>query len=708
VSCPDEYALQAIANTGSGQAIEIILNHDIKLLGAMGNKLAIPSLLPLAQKPYDMETRKDASIALLKLDTEKGTQALIDFLQDYEKDMFSIVDFFEFFPLDWINLVNVDKYLDHFLLLLRSENAFARINTARLLAYLKRKEAIPCLIEHLDKDYKPGFFRQLDDQYEVLIQLAGFKTQEAIPGLTKIIRDAVPSKFWREASSSAWMNRKHTKENRRSYILEDLNEFSPHAEKYSDAGINAAIALASMRCREAISELHLLTKDEDIDVQIRAIWGLSTIEHPESIEILSQCLNDADLKIVYLAATSLIFTNHEIATSILKNNIWRNIEKSDFDRASSMISSLSHLKVDKALPILGSLLRLENPEIKLRTAQVLASLESPEVIPLLEPLLKDGSQFTRKYVALGLGRLGCNIALPEIVEMLYEKDNILIGITDQAKVYSFEIEKILLSLVKIILHDCKSSSKDSKILSRHLLRGMKFYLMERVPEFVKQIRKRRKAFKKEAIDVLTGFTTCISNGQQRKLFEKVKFCILSYLPSCKENLFARYPDLTFKHKIIPKLEEFARHDIEFLKQIISILSKIKTDTAKRMLKKLIEKEKKPNGSRARRMLIAETLGEFNNQKLSESLTYVLLEDLKKNIRRSSSVSIQRSHRERLIKSEIYIGDSIADCLGKIGRPSVIPELYRFQSKQNREVLLGTIENIRWLLSEARLHLLLTF
>ncbi|ASC72026.1 tetratricopeptide repeat protein [Halomicronema hongdechloris C2206] len=456
--------IRALANTSSEEAIKILAKYSTISLGKLGSSLAIPHLLKLSQRKHEIHTRREAATALLMLNAEIGVPSLIDFLEDYDKDIFDGLDDLD---LIWgtnasisnlIRPLDIENHVSKFLNLLKSQNFSARFNAAQILAIFDKQEAIPVLSEFITNADPDSYgWNYAKKRRSILFELASLGCKEIIPELFRDVKESIHSDSNLEESEFGFTKVSLDSSKEIFYSLEKLK---------SDPGLKSAIVLVHyLRSEKTISGLIHLSKHEDAIVRIRAVLALGYLDSGESISALSQALNDSQDEVVKAAANSLARLGTNNAVQELKKSIESGLRITDKHRACLVISSLSKLDPVHAIPILKTIFldALERQEIKVQACvtYTLDKFNSEGAIPLLQRAIKSQYPDVRKFAAFGLGNLGCEEAFSELLITLKERDwslremaaNALVKLTSQVK-----NDKIIPALVKAVKDSRKNKN----------------------------------------------------------------------------------------------------------------------------------------------------------------------------------------------------------------------------------------------------------
>ncbi|KAB8317666.1 NACHT domain-containing protein [Tolypothrix campylonemoides VB511288] len=155
-------------------------------------------------------------------------------------------------------------------------------------------------------------------------------------------------------------------------------------------------------------------------------------------------------------------------------------------------------------------------------------------------------------------------------------------------------------------------------------------------------------------------------------------------------------EISKSEKAIPFLEKATEHkDSDVRSRAVSVLGQIKSETAVSQLIKLLEDEDSYVRSSA-----ASALEKIKSETAVTQLIK-LLEDQKSNMRSSAAdalVQIKSEAAPQLIKlledEDFYVRYRAADILGKIGEPSILPDIKKFLLKGKHLNLLNTISSIQ--------------
>jgi HEAT repeat protein len=181
----------------------------------------------------------------------------------------------------------------------------------------------------------------------------------------------------------------------------DLNTrgFEQHAE-----AVESLVAIGP----PAVSSLHDLLDDADIDKRIGAATALLRIDPEASLPEVRQRLEGSDPRLAISMAYGMIRSNvgAELAVPVLA----RTMKDADYYLHNQSIKALGELgpQSTTAVPALAELLRHDDPEIRWRGAFVLVRVgpSATAAVPALCDALSDPEAKVREGAAYALGAIG--------------------------------------------------------------------------------------------------------------------------------------------------------------------------------------------------------------------------------------------------------------------------------------------------------------
>jgi HEAT repeat protein len=157
------------------------------------------------------------------------------------------------------------------------------------------------------------------------------------------------------------------------------------------------------------------------------IWTLSTINTPQSIDLLIIALEDKDQKLRENAVKSLYYLDE---ITVLRSLIVARKEHSNAQYALKKV--LNYLKNPKAVELLIPLLKDKNNDILSKVVQALGRLGEPKAVDSLIPLLKNDNAWVRIHVVNALSKLGDSKAIKPLIRLLQDKNNDILSRAVQA------------------------------------------------------------------------------------------------------------------------------------------------------------------------------------------------------------------------------------------------------------------------------------
>jgi len=662
------------APTKAKEWLEDLLEHHLLQVAAKPEEIEFHH--PLFQEYY-------AGRALLKLFDEKHPDAMDDQrLQHF-----------------YLNYFKWTEPLAFMLSLLREEVQAVRVVRLALDVDLMLGARLAGEVQREFQKRTVGLVDGLDVPGWLKVELLGVtRSDEAIPGLLKLVEDSDSDVGWRAA-----------------YALGNIGDYRAIPgllklleDSKSSVRRMAADALGKIGDDRAIPGLLKLLEDSKSSVRKSAAGALGNIGDDRAIPRLLKLVEDSDADVRGMAADAL----GKIGDDRAIPGLLKLLEHSHSDVRKNAVDALGKIGDDKAIPGLLKLVGHSHSDVRKNAVDALGKIGSEAAIPGLLKFVNDSDSNVSKNAADALGKIGSGVAIPGLLKLVENSNSNVSKNAAEAlgKIGSTEAIPGLLKLVENSDYDVRKNAAYAlgKIVSEvaiplaedsdSIVPSMSVDALDKIgseaaiPELLKLVEHSDSSVRRNAADALgeiakqhteevTAHLPHLLTLIPSKSGKEVYHLILAIQAACK------YYNYTIAH--LPLLPAYQQMVLDTFCIALE------------------------NASPAVRAKAAEAVGKIGDVAIAP-LLFKTLKDTSPEVRHSAIQALGQQKDEASIPhllaagqdSDNFVRQSVAEALGNIGDDAAIPTLLKLVEDSNYDVRKSAADALGKIGSDAAIPALL--